>query len=42
MATEPLSELHLAAWRAFLKAHATVVDRIDHDLAAEQRWSLSS
>ncbi|MBO0777902.1 MAG: MarR family transcriptional regulator [Ktedonobacteraceae bacterium] len=42
MAKEPLSELHLAAWRAFLKAHATVVDRIDHDLAAEQRLSLSS
>lgn len=42
MAKEPLSEIHLAAWRAFLKAHATVVDRIDHDLAAEQRLSLSS
>ncbi len=42
MAMEPLSELHLAVWRAFLKAHATVVDRIDHDLAAEQRLSLSS
>src|SRR5215467_2431171 len=36
------SELHLVAWRAFLKAHATVVDRIDHDLAAKQRLSLSS
>ncbi len=42
MTKEPLSELHLAVWRAFLKAHATVVDRIDHDLAAEQRLSLSS
>jgi DNA-binding MarR family transcriptional regulator len=42
MAKESLSELHLAAWRAFLKAHATVVDRIDHDLAAGQRLSLSS
>ena len=42
MAKESLSELHLAVWRAFLKAHATVVDQIDHDLAAEQRLSLSS
>lgn len=39
---EHLSELHLAAWRTFLKAHATIVDRIDHDLAAEKRPSLSS
>jgi DNA-binding MarR family transcriptional regulator len=42
MAKEHLSELHLAAWRAFLKAHAIAVDRIDHDLAAEQRLPLSS
>lgn len=37
-----LSEQQLAAWRAFLKAHATVVDRIDHDLAAAERLPLSS
>lgn len=42
MSRESPSELHLAAWRAFLKAHATVVDRIDHDLVAEQRLPLSS
>jgi len=42
MIKEPLSELHLAAWRAFLKAHATVVDRINHDLVAKQRLPLSS
>jgi len=42
MAKEHLSELHLAAWRAFLKAHAIVVDRIDHDLVTEQRLPLSS
>jgi DNA-binding MarR family transcriptional regulator len=41
MAKEHLSELHLAAWRAFLKAHATVVDRIDHDLVAAERLPLS-
>ena len=32
--TQPrLSELHLAAWRAFLNAHAAAVARIEHDLA---------
>lgn len=42
MVKEHLSEQHLAAWRAFLKTHATVVDRIDHDLAAAERLPLSS
>src|SRR5215469_3628122 len=42
MTEEKLSEQHLAAWRAFLKAHAVIIDRIDHDLAAEQRLPLSS
>jgi DNA-binding MarR family transcriptional regulator len=42
MEIERLSELHLAAWRAFLKAHATVVDRIDHDLVVAERLPLSS
>lgn len=37
-----LSEEHLAAWRAFLKAHATIIDRIDHDLVAAKRPPLSS
>jgi len=42
MTTEHLSEQYLKVWRAFLKAHATVVDRIDHDLAAAERLPLSS
>jgi len=42
MAKERLSELHLAAWRTFLKAHAIVVDRIDHDLVAAERPPLST
>jgi DNA-binding MarR family transcriptional regulator len=42
MTTERLSEQYLKVWRAFLKAHATVVDRIDHDLAAAERLPLSS
>jgi DNA-binding MarR family transcriptional regulator len=42
MTEEHLSEQHLAAWRAFLKAHATIIDRIDHDLVAAKRPPLSS
>ena len=42
MEKEQLSEQHLAAWRTFLKAHATLIDRIDHDLVAAQRPPLSS
>jgi DNA-binding MarR family transcriptional regulator len=42
MTTERLSEQYLKVWRAFLKVHATVVDRIDHDLAAAERLPLSS
>lgn len=42
MSEEQLSEQHLAAWRAFLKAHATIIDRIDHDLVAAERPPLSS
>src|SRR5437660_11241462 len=42
MTTERLSEQYLKVWRAFLKAHATVVDRIDHDLMAAERLPLSS
>lgn len=42
MEKEHLSDLHLAAWRAFLKVHATVVDQIDHDLVAAHRLPLSS
>ncbi len=42
MTTKRLSEQHLTAWRAFLKAHAIVIDRIDHDLLAARRLPLSS
>jgi DNA-binding MarR family transcriptional regulator len=42
MTEEQLSEQHLAAWRVFLKAHATIIDRIDHDLVAARRPPLSS
>jgi DNA-binding MarR family transcriptional regulator len=42
MKKERLSEQHLGAWRAFLKAHAVVIDRIDHDLLAAERLPLSS
>src|SRR5438270_5276084 len=42
MTKKRLSEQHLTAWRAFLKAHATVIDRIDHDLLAAKRLPLSS
>ncbi len=34
-------ERHLAAWRAFLRAHATVVDRLDHELQHEQGLALT-
>ena len=39
---ERLSEQHLGVWRAFLKAHAVVIDRIDRDLVAAERLPLSS
>src|SRR5438270_8706617 len=41
MMTEQLSKQHLAAWRTFLKAHALLVDRIDHDLVAARQLPLS-
>ncbi len=34
--------LHLAAWRAFLNAHATVVERIERDLAEAQQLPLGA
>src|SRR5579885_2404598 len=42
MSKERLSDQHHAAWRAFLKAHATIVDKIDRDLVAAERLPLSS
>src|SRR6266568_7230870 len=42
MSEELLSEQHLVAWRTFLKAHATLIGRIDHDLVAAQCPPLST
>src|SRR5947209_11918654 len=42
MSEEHLSDQHLAAWRTFLKAHATLIDRIDHDLGAAKLPPLST
>jgi DNA-binding MarR family transcriptional regulator len=41
MTKQPLPEQHLAAWRAFLRAHTTLVNRIDDDLRAADRLPLS-
>lgn len=38
---QALDEPLLAAWRAFIRAHATVVDRLDHELQAEQDLPLT-
>lgn len=37
-----LDDLHLAAWRAFINAHASVIDRIEADLAAAGQLPLTS
>src|SRR5947209_4747658 len=42
MSEEHLSDQHLAAWRAFLKAHAIIINRIDRDLAAAELPPLST
>jgi DNA-binding MarR family transcriptional regulator len=39
---EQIDEFHLAAWRAFLNAHAAVIDRIEHELAEAGCLPLSS
>jgi DNA-binding MarR family transcriptional regulator len=38
---ETPDEPRLAAWRAFIRAHASVVDRLDHELQAEQDLPLT-
>lgn len=38
----PLDEFHLAAWRAFINAHAAVIDRIEERLAEARRLPLTS
>jgi len=42
MNNEQLSEQYLAAWRAFLKAHASIIDLIERDLAVAKRPPLST
>src|SRR5215831_16583344 len=42
MNEEHLSKQHLAAWRAFLKAHATIIDLIERDLVTAKRPPLST
>ena len=42
MSEEHISDQHLAAWRTFLKAHATIINRIDHDLALAKLPPLST
>lgn len=37
-----LDEFHLAAWRAFINAHASVIDRIERMLAMEGQLPLTS
>jgi DNA-binding MarR family transcriptional regulator len=41
MATR-IDETHLAAWRAFLNAHAAVIDRIEHEMASARQLPLTS
>lgn len=36
-----VDERQLASWRAFLRAHATVVDRLDHELQREHQLPLT-
>jgi DNA-binding MarR family transcriptional regulator len=38
----PLSSSELAAWRAFLRAHAVVTRRLEHELVAEHDLPLAS
>ena len=40
--SEKIDDFHVAAWRAFLNAHAAVVHRIEEDLAQAERLPLSS
>jgi DNA-binding MarR family transcriptional regulator len=37
---DELDEQHLAAWRGLLTVHATLIDRIDQELAAAERIPL--
>src|SRR5437763_17021143 len=39
---EIIDEVHLAAWRAFINAHASVIDRIEEELAEAHQLPLTS
>jgi DNA-binding MarR family transcriptional regulator len=39
---EVIDEFHLAAWRSFINAHASVIDRIERDLAQHEQLPLTS
>jgi DNA-binding MarR family transcriptional regulator len=39
---EIIDEVHLAAWRAFINAHASVIDRIEEELAEAGQLPLTS
>jgi DNA-binding MarR family transcriptional regulator len=40
--SEIIDEFHLAAWRAFINAHASVIDRIEKELAQAGQLPLTS
>ena len=42
MSTAPLTRSELAAWRAFLRAHATITRRLEAELVAEHDLPLAS
>jgi DNA-binding MarR family transcriptional regulator len=39
---DTIDELRLAAWRAFINAHASVIERIEAELAQERQLPLTS
>jgi DNA-binding MarR family transcriptional regulator len=39
--SDAIDEFHLAAWRAFINAHASVIDRIEDELAREGQMPLT-
>src|SRR5947209_13425413 len=40
--SDRIDEFHLAAWRAFINAHASVINRIEEDLAEAGQLPLTS
>ena len=39
---EKIDEFHMRAWRAFINAHATIINQIEHELAKAKSLPLSS